>query len=379
VALLGGQVVVIGEAEAACNAAQQVGLFHRQHLVGGGQIHQHVEHLEARGPLELLVEHACVGLERLVSQLAEALAQQRGHRIDGARAQALDAPQRLAHVRLFVGGVGAVGMGHGGQEARQGTHGRGGRRVGAGHGARHERAELVTGRGLGGFGRGAQEPSKEHAVERSRAFARLPRMYSGITRGLFPVVALEPREGVTRLTVLLSSELAAGVGLGASIAIDGVCLTVVGFEGSQVSFETIAETMALTTLGALHLGRLVSVERSVKVGDELGGHDVFGHVVGTGEVLARAHVGEQLDLTIGVPAAWMKYILHKGFVALDGSSLTVGAVRPEGSFDVHLIPETLRLTNFANRQVGDRVNVELDPRTVAIVDTVERVLAARGI
>jgi riboflavin synthase len=204
-------------------------------------------------------------------------------------------------------------------------------------------------------------------------------VYSGITRGLFPIVELEPRDGVTRLTVLLSGELAAGVSLGASIAIDGVCLTVVGFEGTKVSFETIAETMALTTLGALHLGRLVSVERSAKVGDELGGHDVFGHVVGTGEVLARAHVGEQLDLTIGVPAAWMKYILHKGFVALDGSSLTVGAVRPEGSFDVHLIPETLRLTNFANRQVGDRVNVELDPRTVAIVDTVERVLAARGL
>jgi riboflavin synthase len=207
----------------------------------------------------------------------------------------------------------------------------------------------------------------------------VPRVYSGITRGLFPVVALEPREGVTRLTVQLSSELAAGVSLGASIALDGVCLTVVAFEGARVSFETIAETMALTTLGALHLGRLVSVERSVKVGDELGGHDVFGHVIGTGEVLARSFVGEQLDLTIGVPAAWMKYILHKGFVALDGSSLTVGAVRPEGSFDVHLIPETLRLTNFANRQVGDRVNVELDPRTVAIVDTVERVLAARGI
>jgi riboflavin synthase len=202
-------------------------------------------------------------------------------------------------------------------------------------------------------------------------------MYSGITRGLFPVVALERREGVTRFTVDLSPELARDVGLGASISIDGVCLTVVDFDATRVSFECIAETMRLSTLGELEVGRRVSVERSVKVGDELGGHDVFGHVVGTGRVVARSHVGEQLDLTIEVPVAWLKYILPKGFVALDGSSLTVGAVDPAGRFDVHLIPETQRLTNFANKRVGDRVNVELDPRTVAIVDTVERVLAER--
>ena len=99
-------------------------------------------------------------------------------------------------------------------------------------------------------------------------------------------------------------------------------------------------------------------------------------------MLARAFVGEQLDLTIGVPALWLRYISNKGFIALDGSGLTVGAVRSdgdEGSFDVHLIPETQRVTNFPAKQVGHRVNVELDPRTVAIVDTVERVLAERGL
>jgi riboflavin synthase len=123
----------------------------------------------------------------------------------------------------------------------------------------------------------------------------------------------------------------------------------------------------------------VSVERSFRAGDELGGHEVSGHVTGTGTVSARRFVGEQLDLTIAVPAAWMKYILHKGFIALDGSSLTVGDTHAQGSFDVHLIPETLRVTNFAHRQLGARVNVELDPRTVAIVDTVERVLKERGL
>ncbi len=202
-------------------------------------------------------------------------------------------------------------------------------------------------------------------------------MYSGITRGVFPVVELAARAGVTRFSVELSPELARDLALGASVAIDGVCLTVVAFEGPRVSFEAIAETLGRTTLGELHEGRLVSVERSVRVGDELGGHDVFGHVIGTGTVVARRSLGEQLDLTVAVPPSWMKYILSKGFVALDGSSLTVGDVYPDARFDVHLIPETLRLTNFARKEVGARVNVELDPRTVAIVDTVERVLASR--
>lgn len=202
-------------------------------------------------------------------------------------------------------------------------------------------------------------------------------MYSGITRGVFPVVALERRPGATHFTVELSPELATGVELGASIACDGVCLTVVAAAGRHISFDAISETLSRTTLGELEVGRLLSVERSARVGDELGGHDVFGHVIGTGEVVAVANLGAQLDLTIRVPKDWMRYILAKGFVALDGSSLTVGDVHSDGRFEVHLIPETQRITNFARKRVGDRTNVELDPRTVAIVDTVERVLAER--
>jgi riboflavin synthase len=202
-------------------------------------------------------------------------------------------------------------------------------------------------------------------------------MYSGITRGVFPVNSVERREGVLKLSVELPAQLLRDVELGASIAIDGVCLTVVDFTASQVSFEAIQETLDLTTLGTLVPGRLVSVERSCRIGDELGGHDVFGHIRGRGEVVRTATIGGQLDLTIQVPPSWMKYILEKGFIALDGSSLTVGKVDVAGRFDVHLIPETQRLTNFARKSVGDFVNVELDPRTVAIVDTVERVIAER--
>ena len=202
-------------------------------------------------------------------------------------------------------------------------------------------------------------------------------MYTGITRGVYPIVALDERPGAARLTVELSSALAAGVELGASISVDGVCLTASAISGNRISFDAIEETRKLTTLGELKVGRGVSIERSAKYGDELGGHDVYGHVIGTGRVLARESVGVQLDLTIGVPREWMKYILHKGFIALDGASLTVDDPRAEGSFKVHLIPETLRLTTFAAKQVGDRINVELDAKTVAIVDTVERVLAER--
>jgi riboflavin synthase len=202
-------------------------------------------------------------------------------------------------------------------------------------------------------------------------------MYTGITRGVFPVVAIEERPGAARLTVQLSEALAAGVELGASVSIDGVCLTAAAIAGPRIGFDAIDETRKLTTLGELKVGRGVSVERSARLGDELGGHDVYGHVVGTGRVIAREDLGAQLDLTIEVPPDWMKYILHKGFIALDGSSLTVDDVRAAGSFKVHLIPETVRLTNFGRKQVGDRINVELDAKTVAIVDTVERVVAER--
>jgi riboflavin synthase len=222
-------------------------------------------------------------------------------------------------------------------------------------------------------------------------------MYTGITRGVFPVVAVEERAGVTRFSVELDDALSRDVQIGASVSIDGVCCTVVAQAGQRLTFDAMQETRSLTTLNELYVGRGVSVERSCRVGDELGGHDVFGHVMGTGTVGLARYVGEQLDLTIHVPASWMRFILHKGFVALDGSSLTVGTVRaeagsrgacgagpaaaaatkPEGSFDVHLIPETLRVTNFSKKRSGDRVNVELDARTVAIVETVERVLAQR--
>jgi riboflavin synthase len=202
-------------------------------------------------------------------------------------------------------------------------------------------------------------------------------MYTGITRGTFPVSGIERSKDLLRYGVELSEGLIAGLERGASVAIDGVCQTVVAIERRVVRFDAIRETLDRTTLGELEVGARVSVERSCRIGDELGGHELAGHVIGTGRIASAQHEGDLHTLRIAVPAAWMKYILHKGFIAVDGSSLTVGDTDNAGAFDVHLVPETLRLTNLGQKPVGSRVNIELDARTVAIVDTVERVLARR--
>jgi riboflavin synthase len=202
-------------------------------------------------------------------------------------------------------------------------------------------------------------------------------MFSGITRGTRSIVERRTVDGRLDVVIDLGEDLARGLELGASVSIDGVCLTAAEVDGPRALFQIIPETLERTTLGQLAVGSRVSVERSYRVGDEIGGHEVSGHIAGTGRIAAVVREGARHTLTIAVPPTWMKYILPKGFIAIDGSSLTVGGTRADGSLDLHLIPETLRLTNLGNKVVGDLVNVELDARTVAIVDTVERVLAQR--
>ena len=206
-------------------------------------------------------------------------------------------------------------------------------------------------------------------------------MFTGITRGVFQIASATHRGSILTYSVNFPAEMVEGLQLGASVAIDGVCQTVVHIIGTLVTFEAIDETLKRTTLGDLKEGDLVTAERSFRVGDEIGGHEVSGHVIGTGRIAELRQGDGTFDLQIAVPVAWMKYILHKGFIAVDGSSLTVGiteAGENEGSFWLHLIPETLRLTKLGKKAIGDRVNIELDARTVTIVETVERVLAAGG-
>lgn len=201
-------------------------------------------------------------------------------------------------------------------------------------------------------------------------------MFTGITQGTFPVVALAKVARRLDLTVELDPKLTEGLELGASVALDGVCMTVAGISGERILFQAVEETLSCTTLGSLEVGSKLSVERSARVGRENGGHEVSGHVRGTGLITEVQAIDGAYSVRIQVPKEWLPFILLKGFIAVDGSSLTVAHLYEDG-FDVHLIPETLRLTNLGNKRPGDRVNIELDARTVAIVETVERVLAER--
>lgn len=201
-------------------------------------------------------------------------------------------------------------------------------------------------------------------------------MYTGITQGLYEVIALTKSIGLINYTVNLSPTLCLGLKPGDSVAVDGVCQTVVAIVDTHVAFQAMQETLDKTTLNELQVGSQVSIERSLRFGDEIGGHEVAGHVFGTGTIYQTLPTENNLTLVIQCPPEWMKYILPKGFIAVDGSSLTVGETQPEqGLFYLHLIPETLRLTNFAHKPLHARVNIEFDYKTKTIVDTVERVLA----
>lgn len=201
-------------------------------------------------------------------------------------------------------------------------------------------------------------------------------MFSGIVKQTSPVAAIEPRSGLVRLFIDMGA-YATELQIGASVSIAGVCLTAVEIADGVVTFDVIQETLDKTTLGTLHEGSRVNTERSIRVGDEIGGHRVSGHVTGTAEIVNIETPPNNRILTFRCNPAWMEYILPKGFIALDGCSLTIVDVGSDW-FTVHLIPETLAITTFGTRQIGDRVNVELDPETQAIVETVKRYLVTHN-
>lgn len=204
-------------------------------------------------------------------------------------------------------------------------------------------------------------------------------MYTGIVQALCPVGAARHEGGLLHLAVTLPSWLLGGLARGASVGVDGVCLTVTEIDADQVHFDVMAETLALTTLSGVSEGSRVNVERSASQGAEIGGHLLSGHVDATVEIIAIERGEGLCRVRYRPPQALLKYLFHKGFVALNGCSLTIALLqREEGWFEVSYIPETLRVTNHGLLGVGDRVNLEVDRQTQAIVDTVERVLAERN-
>ena len=202
-------------------------------------------------------------------------------------------------------------------------------------------------------------------------------MFTGIVQGIGTVLSSTPVGERVRLRVRLPERAQHPITPGSSVAIDGVCLTFVDGDPTDAAFDVIAETLRLTTLGSRGGGAHVNVERAARVGDEIGGHLLSGHVSGGATVIGVVSSETSFELQLQLDPGLADYVLAKGFVGLDGCSLTVGpTVTHDGRFSVYLIPETLRVTTLGERRVGDRINVELDAMTQAVVETVRRMRAA---
>ena len=201
-------------------------------------------------------------------------------------------------------------------------------------------------------------------------------MFTGIVQGTAKVVHIDKKDRFQTHVMVLEGALNEGLEIGASVAHNGCCLTVTKIEGTQISFDLMQATLALTNLGELEEGDSVNIERAAKFGDEIGGHSMSGHISLMAEISEVIDTPNNRTIWFTLPQESMKYVLAKGYIGLDGCSLTIGEVE-DSRFSVHLIPETLERTLFGRRQAGEKINVEFDPQTQAIVDTVERVLAAK--
>lgn len=200
-------------------------------------------------------------------------------------------------------------------------------------------------------------------------------MFTGIVQQLSKVVGITNSGGIRQFAI----DLADGVDhleLGASVAINGTCLTAVKVAETVVFFDVIAETLLVTNLGGIEVGDLVNIERSLRYGDEIGGHILSGHVAGTMSVTEIEVEGDNRTMWFDVPAEHMPYLMWKGFVALNGASLTISRLdREKNLLAVSLIPETLSRTTLGQFEVGSVANLELDATTQTIVQTVKATLA----
>lgn len=200
-------------------------------------------------------------------------------------------------------------------------------------------------------------------------------MFTGIVKGLLKVNKIKRKAYLISLGIVFPPALLRGLEIGASVAVDGVCLTVVKIDKSLVWFDVIEETLVRSTLKFLEEGDYVNIERAAKFGKEIGGHILSGHVFAIAEITKIDIFENNKVITLKIDPSIIKYFFPKGFIGLDGLSLTLVDVSPDGHFSVHLIPETLRSTKFGFKKEGDKVNVEIEASTQAIVDTAESIIS----
>ncbi|XHS77742.1 riboflavin synthase subunit alpha [Burkholderiaceae bacterium UC74_6] len=204
-------------------------------------------------------------------------------------------------------------------------------------------------------------------------------MFTGIVQGVARVTKIKDAPGLRSFTLEFPAGFAAGLEIGASVSCDGVCLTVTRLQGEAAAdFDVMQQTLNLTTLGAFGEGDAINVERAAKDGAEIGGHPLSGHVDFKASLAGIREPENNRVLRIAVPGTWMRYIFAKGYIAINGASLTVAeANKAQSWFEVWLIPETLRMTTFGAKAVGAELNIEIERQTQVIVDTVRAVVEER--
>lgn len=200
-------------------------------------------------------------------------------------------------------------------------------------------------------------------------------MYTGIVQGLGRVVTLTPTISGLHIVLRIPRPLLRDLQIGASVSVEGVCLSVVTIDDDLVSFDAINATLERTNLGDRLVGDVVNVERSARQGDENGGHAMYGHVSDTARISSIQLDGPRAHVELHVSAPWRRYLFPRGFLSINGCSLTLAEVDAErGYCRVNLIPETIRVTSFFQYKVGDRLNIEVEQQTQVLVDVIERVI-----
>lgn len=198
-------------------------------------------------------------------------------------------------------------------------------------------------------------------------------MYTGIVQAVRPLLEVTRYPGHNQFTIDLTPELLDELKIGASVSVEGTCLSVTEIDGSQVRFDAMTATLERTNLRFLNAGVGVNIERSAKMNAEVGGHLMAGHIACTAEVVELSIKETGAFITFRMPPEWAKYVFARGFLGVNGCSLTVADVE-DGVVTINLIPETLRQTTFARYQAGDLLNIEVDHQTMVLVDVVERTI-----
>lgn len=204
-------------------------------------------------------------------------------------------------------------------------------------------------------------------------------MFTGIVQAVAHVAAITDEPGLRSFTLVFPAEFCAGLEVGASVACDGVCLTVTRLRNEvQADFDVMQQSLSLTTLGELAVGSPLNVERAAREGAEIGGHPLSGHIDFRATLASIRRPENNHVLRLQVPPRWMRYVFAKGYIAINGASLTVAeADRQAGWFEVWLIPETLRMTTFGEKSEGAEFNIEIERQTQVFVDTVRDAIDER--